>query len=451
MPELRLVTRLVIAACLVLVTTTGYAQRERSTEPTTGIRFQPPTAVALLHATVVVDPQTTLEDATILIEDGRIQRVGAQVQIPPGYEVIDCEGDWIYPAWVEPLLEIECAADPSNLAHWNAQIRPEVQASLTANVNQERVGQLRQAGFGAALLAPEGGIMKGQSCIITLGSQDLAQSMLATDVAQHIRLYPERGSRGSYPNSPMGAMALVRQVLSDAAWYRDAQRIAGVTPGLNPPARDAALEALQPLLAGQQVAILDGTNELYALRCDRIAREFGLRAIVRGSGREYRRLDQLAATGRALILPLDFPDAPRVRTVAEAADASLQELMHWYLAPENPARVQRAGIPFAFTSDQLEAPKEFLNRVRLAVKHGLEPTAALAALTTQPAELLGIGDQVGTVSVGKLANLVRATGDVMDAQTKVKETWVRGERFRWEEQPEQDLRGTWDLGAITVR
>src|SRR5439155_26814286 len=111
-------------------------------------------------------------------------------------------------------------------------------------------------------------------------------------------------------------------------------------------------------------------DELYFLRADRVAQEFGLNLAVRGSGYEYRRLDALKATGRPVIVPVNFPKAPNVKTPETALAAPLDELMHWDIAPENAGRLAAAGVRIALASFGLTNPSDFLKQVRLAVARG---------------------------------------------------------------------------------
>ncbi|MCA9065157.1 MAG: amidohydrolase family protein, partial [Planctomycetaceae bacterium] len=113
--------------------------------------------------------------------------------------------------------------------------------------------------------------------------------------------------------------------------------------------------------------------------------------------------------------------------------------------PENPARVHKAGIPFAFCTHRLSSAGDFLKSVRKAVERGLDKQAALQALTTTPAGLLGIEDQAGTIQKGKLASLVIASGDIFDSKTKILETWVAGVRFEHEAAPPRSLEGQYEL------
>src|SRR6185436_15074205 len=122
---------------------------------------------------------------------------------------------------------------------------------------------------------------------------------------------PDR-ERGTYPGSPMGAVALARQTLLDTDWYGKAWAAYKRDTKLPRPERNDSLEALAQCLNGDQPAIINASNEQFFLRADRYALEFGLNAIIHGSGREYRRLPEIAATGRSIILPLNFPQPPSV-------------------------------------------------------------------------------------------------------------------------------------------
>jgi N-acetylglucosamine-6-phosphate deacetylase len=216
-------------------------------------------------------------------------------------------------------------------------------------------------------------------------------------------------------------------------------------PLLPRPERNDALAALAACVRGQQPAILDAANEQFFLRADQFAREFGLRAIIRGSGREYRRLAEIAATGWPVIVPVQFPQPPSVATVEEAHEVSLADLMHWDLAPENPARLDAAGVTIALTSFGLSDPGNFLAAVRRAVARGLKPDSALKALTLTPATLLGVSDRLGKIAPGMDAHLVVADGDLFASGTQVLETWIDGRRYEHQPAPPVDVRGTWQL------
>jgi N-acetylglucosamine-6-phosphate deacetylase len=195
--------------------------------------------------------------------------------------------------------------------------------------------------------------------------------------------------------------------------------------------------------------IIDAANELYALRADAFAREFGLNLLLNGSGNEYRRLEAIRLTGWPVIVPLDFPRPPNVSTPETALSASLEDMMHWDHAPENPARLASAGIKIAFTTHGLRDTNEFLANLRKAVERGLNADTALHALTINPAEIYGVSDKLGTIAAGKAGHLVITDGDLFAQKTKLIETWVDGRRYVIDESPTLDIRGKWET-TITI-
>ena len=417
----------------------------QGTAPDVGVRFQPPSATLLTNAKIVISPEKTLDSADLLVRDGKIVDVGVDLAVPPDAEVIDCENKYLYPGLIDAYVEFPTASDAAPAGSWNPSVQPQRQLSAQLKPDSGKLQALRKSGIGIVLAAPDNGIFKGQSCVITTAEKPLESTLLKPNAFQHIRLLPERQSRGSYPSSPMGAVALVRQTLIDANWYQQAIQAFEANPSIKTPDTNIALAELESLVRAKQTAIIDGPNELYALRADRMAKEFALKAIIRGSGREYRQLDELAKSGRTFIVPVDFPKPPEVDSMAAVIDASLQSLMHWHLAPENPARMEKAGIDFVLTSDTLSSPSELLPNVTKAIARGLSENAALAALTTRPAKLLGVDHLAGTLQSGKLANLIVTDGPLFQEKTKILESWVSGKRESFAEETPSDLRDTWKL------
>ncbi len=433
------------AACLMTGLPLASEALAQGTAPDVGIRFQPPNAVLLTNAKIIVSPERSLDGADLLVRDGKIVEVGVHLAVPPDADVIDCKNKYLYPGLIDAYVEFPTASAAPPAVSWNTSVQPHRSLSEQLKPDNAKLQALRKSGFTIVLAAPDNGIFKGQSCIITTAEKPLETTLLKSDVFQHIRLLPERQARGSYPSSPMGAVALVRQTLMDANWYQQARQAFESNPAIQAPETNVSLAALESAVRGRQTTIIDGPNDLYALRADRMAKEFSLKAVIRGSGREYRQLDAMAAMGRVFIVPVDFPKAPEVDTLAAAIDASLQSLMHWHLAPENPGRMDKAGIEFVLTSDTLGSPNELLPNIIKAIERGLSEATALAALTTRPAKLLGVDHLAGTLQTGKLANLIVTDGPLFAAKTKIVETWVAGKRDAWNEDAKTDLRGTWKL------
>jgi N-acetylglucosamine-6-phosphate deacetylase len=428
-----------------LVVTHAFA--DQSSDHQVGLKRNTPSVWALTNAKVVCRCNQTLDNATVVIRDGRIASVHADNTVPPDARVIDLKGKTVYPGFIDGYSEVGLSSESLNSSakYWNPNITPQLTVASQAGSFGSANSALRKQGIVARLVAPSKGIIRGQSAVLSTGTSDPNVAVLATDVAQHLELTVSQRSRTVYPGSPMGAVALARQTMYDAQWYQAAWNASDSDPTLPRPEINDALAALQPVIEGKQPIVVETSNQQFFLRAERFAGEFGLNLIVRGSGLEYRRLDEIAATGRPVILPLNFPKPPNVASAEIANGVTLQTLMHWDLAPENPARVDSAGISFAFSTDQLSSTSDFLKAVRTAVQRGLSKESALRALTETPAELFGVSQLLGSVEAGKLASLVITDGDLFDSKTKIVETWIDGNRFEHSQQPTTAVAGTYEL------
>ncbi|MEZ6136822.1 MAG: amidohydrolase family protein [Pirellulaceae bacterium] len=433
-----------VAIALVVMVHASRVVAQTGTAPDEGVRFAPPSAVLLSGAHVVATADREPELINVLIEDGKISAMGPALPAPAGTKVIDLSGKYLYPAFIDPLAEFSAANTDYKAGYWNKNVIPQRMMYSAAELPASKLEEYRKSGVAVVLAAPSDGIIKGQSAVLLTADRPLEQSVLRSKAFQHIQLYPARRA-SEYPNSPMGAVALIRQALSDADWYARAQQAVAADSSLPSPDTNFALEALEPAIRGQQTIVIDGSNELYALRADRLAREFSLKLIIRGSGREYRQLDAIAAANRILIIPVNFPDAPTVESRSDAANTTLQELMHWRLAPENPARLERASVNFVITADKLDKVGDLLPQLRIAIKHGLSQQAALHAVTQGPAELLEVEHLAGTLSAGKLANIIVANGLLFDEETEIEQTWIAGKQHNWKGEADELPRGKWLL------
>ncbi len=455
-----------VLAIFALAVAGSLAWAVESTVPPPGIRENNPKAHAITNARIVTAPGQVIEKGTVVIRDGMITAIGAAVAAPPDARVWDMAGKTVYAAFIDAYTEppaprsegrgqggggsrSESPGTPApkgGANYWSADITPQYRVDATYKADDDANKNFRSQGIGARILAPSAGIIKGTSALVSTGDDEPTRSILKDKVALHSTL-TTRGSWDSegYPNSPMGAMTLVRQAFYDADWYRQAWDAYRRDRTLPRPERNDALEALQGYARGTMPVVFEASNELYFLRADKVAAEFGLNAIVRGSNEEYQRLDLVAATKRPIILPLNFPKAPSVKTPEEALATSLETLMHWDIAPENAGRLAKAGVKIAFMSNGLKDTKDFLGAVRKAVARGLDKSAALRALTVSPAEMFGASDRLGTIESGKAANLVVADGDIFEEKSSIIETWVDGRRYEVKSTPLADLRGEWTL------
>lgn len=424
--------------------------------PQEGLRSNPSRLHVLKGATVVVSPSSTIENGVVLVRNGVIESVGLGVDVPDAARVWNMEGKTIYAGFIESLgnqsVGEEKSDDKDRARHWNARVHPEWRAVDLLEKKKDRFKQLRELGFTAMHAVPGKGIFRGQGAVVNLGEAENNGVVLSEDATQNVSFELAGRSEG-YPSSLMGCIALIRQTLGDAQWYRDAHAAYEKSPsGTERPEENAALASLLPVLAKEQPVVFSTRDELDYNRALRIAAEFGLKSHFVGNGTEYRVAELLKESGATVILPLVFPKAPKTDTPARALGVSLEQLQHWEFAPSNPAFLEREKVPFALTTHRLpDAPKVFWKHVRKAVERGLSEEKALEALTVAPARLVGMEDRLGTIEKGKIANFaVFNSSPFQDKKAKLHQVWVDGTCFKMPVEHQTDPTGKWHFAWSKV-
>jgi len=421
---------LFLTACtLITGLATSQALGQDNTTPN-GIADRRQNAYALSHGNIFQANGQFLEDATLLINDGRISEISANNDLPDGYFEIDMHGGFIYPGLIDIYTRYGIPTTDSpgdengrteNLfasdqaLNVNDAIKAHYRAGPVFTPEEDSRKKLRELGFSTVLSFRQDGIARGTSVLTTLGNESANESVIVPDVAVHYSL--DKGSSvQSVPSSMMGAIALLRQTYLDAEWF------GSQTP------RPFTDESLESLLRSQELPqIMEVDNWQQGLAVDRVGDEFSMQYILKTTGDSYKQLDLIRQTGATLIVPVDFPEAPDVDDAIESNEISLADLKHWELAPHNLAMLSEAGIPFVITSDG--ADEDFWENLRSAVANGLPANTAIQALTIGPAELLGVEDQVGQLIPGALANLVISSGPLLDEESQILENWIHGQRF----------------------
>ena len=456
MKNLAICRNLAFAFSLLVFSSISLGQQTAGTKPEIGIQNHKTDVIAIQNATVVPEPGKKLEKACIVIRDGKIVEIGANVTLPPEARIVDLAGKTVYAGFVDAGIELEVPPSDATKGtpHWNSEITPERSISEVITSNEATMAKLRKAGITAALIAPRDGIIKGTSAVLLTSNQTAVNALLKNDVAMHVRLTVSRRGRDSYPGSPMGAVALARQSFLDAQWHTQAWQTYRSQIGIEKPEANTALEALSQHMSAGKLLMFDALNEQYALRADSFGKEFGLNVILKGSGQEYQLLDKIVKLNRTIVVPVNFPKPPNVSTAELALDTELEELTHWELAPENPGRLAKEGVKIVLTSNGLSDPSELVPQIRKAIARGLDKTIAMQAITTSAATLLGIDHECGAIKPGAWANLVVTNGDLWEDKTKIEEVWVRGERPAAAYKVETSIDGKWQVtlspGTATI-
>ena len=410
--------------------------------PSKALHRNPPRAWALTNATIHAAPGKTIEDGTVVMRDGIITAVGAKVKIPKQATIIDMDGKHIYAGFIESWLDVKTVKKDTSLqANWNSNMRAYLKGADLFHPKEKSLKELHGLGFTTAHVTPKGGIFQGSSGLVQLGQ---IPKVLSNNVAQVVEYAAGGWGAKEYPTSLLGAIAFIRQGFLDADWYSKSQGILAKYPDGNEPIQaDRSLEELSIAKRNKQPFVFRTGNELYIDRSSNIADEFELNLWIMGNGYEYRRIEEMPAS--FMIVPLNFPAKPDVADPQNALQYSTEQLKHWDMAPDNAAKLADAGFQFALTSAELKDKKDFRKNLSRAVNRGLNESAALAALTTNPAKEFGQAKRLGKVAPGFIANLVVTDGNYFDEKSKVQSVWIDGNEYEVAPDPLVDAVGDWTL------
>ena len=443
---------------LILLLTVILCRLTAQTFPLQGLENNPLNKRAYIHARIIPRTGQVINDGVVWVEEGVIRAMGKDVELPDGIPVTDLHGAYVYPGFIDAVSRygmpeiprsdpgppgprpLPAAKGPSP---WNDAIHSHRDAAALFNPDAKKARALMEQGFTVVQTAQRDGIFQGHSATVLLNDGRANDNILQRGHSQFMSFSKGR-SRQDYPTSLMGAIALIRQTLYDARWYRAARRVWQRNPAVVKPEYNMALEALFPLLDKKETLLFTVGNYLDVPRAVRIAEEFSLPVVVRGASDLYRRMDDLKRLNVTVIVPLNFPSWPVLEDAYAMDNISLEALKYRDAAPETPARLARAGIPFALTADGLKKEQSFLKQLRTAVQRGLSPDDALDALTRVPAGLAGVEKQCGTLQPGKMANMVIARGDLFrDDNAVILTVVIAGKEHPIHPEPAFDWRGRW--------
>ena len=392
-----------------------------------------PEVIAIRNAKIITVTGAVIEKGTIIIRSGKISDVGATVSIPSGAKIIDATGLSVYPGLIDSgtvlgLVEINAVnstVDTTELGDFNANAK-----ALTAvNPNSEHIGVARANGVTTVLTSPLGGIISGQAALINLDGWTPQEMKLKAPVAMAMN-YPSLpaggGGFGGFAFTPSEAMRQQRdkrieslnKMIEDAKVYLKAKEASAADKSI--PARpiDLGMEAMIPVLKGETPVLMNANTEKEIKAVLEFANKHGLKLIINGGEEALKVAAQLKEKNIPVILPpvLNEPNAeddPYDVTYARAGE------------------LFKAGVKIAFKTST-ESPGS-PGDIRLLPYHagtsaafGLPKEEALKAITIYPAQIFGVDKLVGSIEVGKIANLIITDGDPLEPRTKLKYMLING-------------------------
>ena len=398
-----------------------------------GTHAKAPRIFAITEVRIVTAPGRIIERGTVVMRDGIIESVGADIEVPPDAWTIAGEEGWtVYPSFIDAAANVGLEAEPASgppgrpgggsggpragAPHELESVRADTAVVDELDFTHNSIERHRELGFAVAQVLPAKGVFRGESAVIALREAPAPELIIDSRSAQVVALETSSFMARKYPSSSIGAVATVRQTLLDAErqliWT---DRYTADPVGMPRPQFRATDAPLLAVARGELPIIFISRNPLDPGRFNEFVTEFGLRAVTVATGLGHR-ADLLRAAQMPLLLPLQLPDEPDVAEADEALDTTLEDMQAYLRAPGLPAELAADEIDFAFVTLGMKSVRDAHETLAAVVAAGLEPDRALAALTTVPARLLGLEQTLGTIEAGKQANVLVVDGDLFAAK-----------------------------------
>jgi imidazolonepropionase-like amidohydrolase len=398
---------------------------------------QPPSVVALTHAKIFTLAGSPIENGTLVIRDGKIAAVGANVEVPAGAQVIDAKGLQIYPGLFDPVTQmgmseisaVNATVDTTETGAYN----PDVVAATAVFPSSEHIPVTRASGITEVLAVPDSGgfdtrgssgVIGGQASAISLAGWTINEMLIKRSVAMVIS-WPDIETRSfdfttfSIKNKPFTeAKEDYDKQINQLTEYLDRARHYAQAMGHGGPAdyqRDLKLEAMAPVIRGQLPVLVFADRARDIRNAIEFCDKQKLKMILAGGAEAYKVKDLLRSKGIPVIL------RPTLTLPTDEDDAYDRLL-------SQPAELAAAGVKFALGSFDNSFARRLGQQAANAVAYGLPYDEALKAVTLYPAEIFGVADQVGTLEAGKLANIIVTNGDPLEITTDVKFLFIKGQQ-----------------------
>ncbi len=393
-------------------------------------------AVVLKGGKLLTVSHGTIDNGVLVIENGKISGVGkaGAVKIPSGAQVIDVTGMTVFPGMIDSetnlgLTEISAEEMTNDLVETFDEIMPQMHVYDAFHAESELIPVTRLNGITNAIVAPESkDTLPGQDSFIQLAGASADEMLMTRDIAMPLNFTGkerrnESFDKRKFPETRMGMAAQLRQAFLDAQDYQ--QKVSeyerkksepgkdGKPSDATPPKRDLRLEALLPYLHGKKPIVLAAEEASDLETAVRLANEFHLKFVLNHISYSQPILDYVASLKVPVIVgPIYENPKPEERY------DSVYRL---------PGELAKRGVKIAFASYDSHNSRNLPYQAGFASAFGLPYDEALKAVTLNAAEIWGVADQLGSLDVGKAANLVVATGDPLDVKTDIKQVYIGGQ------------------------
>jgi len=418
---------------LVFVICATSALAQQIGNPTTQDGVMPPrTTIAIRNARIVTVSGPDIERGTVVIRDGKIEAVGANVSVPAGAQTIDGNGLSVYPGMIDAgtnmgLVEVPQGANGTVDLSEVGDLNPNAKAIIAVNPHSAHIAVTRVEGITNTLTAPTGGLISGQAALINLlgtAPKEMAVVPQVALVINYPRIGGGGGGFGGFQQQPANLAETltanerqvdqIRKMLRDAEAYGHAQDAYAKDKSLPRPDRNVVLEPLVPYVRGEQPVIFRADREAEIRGALRFADEMKLKPIILGGNDALKVANLLKEKNVPVILTGIF-------SLPSREDDAYDALY------ETAAKLQQAGVRFCIsTGDAGPEVRNLAQYAGMAAAFGLSKADAVKAVTLYPAQILNVADRLGSIEAGKMANLVVTDGDLLEIRTHIRYLLIDG-------------------------
>jgi imidazolonepropionase-like amidohydrolase len=367
-----------------------------------------------------------IENGMVLIRDGLIAAVGANIPVPQGAREIDARGLNVYPGMIDAgttlgLTEVSGGAPGTVDAAELGSFNPSVRAVDAINPHSSQIGVTRIVGVTNVVSMPRGGIISGQAAFVNLLGWTAKEMAVSPSMALVINLPGAGGGRGGRggrggggPTVAVGQqMDELKSILRDADAYGKAFDAYGKDKSLPRPLHNVKLEALVPVVRGVTPVIFSANRASEIRAAVAFADEMKLKPVIMGGGEAWKETALLKSKNIPVIL---------TNTLAQPSDDEPYDLNY-----ESAAKLQQAGVRFSIsTGGSGTSVRDLPWQAGISSAFGLPKDEALRAVTLYPAQAMNVQDKLGSIEVGKMANIVVVDGDILEAKSKTRYLFIDG-------------------------
>ncbi|HSZ86730.1 MAG TPA: amidohydrolase family protein [Puia sp.] len=370
--------------------------------------------IYITNGNVHVGNGQVIENATIVIENGKITQVGQNISASQDAKVIDAKGKQIYPGLILSvtdlgLKEIAEAVRGSNDYHELGDLNPSIRSIVAYNTDSKIIGTLRTNGILLASVTPDGGTISGSSSVVQLDAWNWEDAAYKMDNAIHLNMptfisRPRRfGGRGQQEEVDPTKQAL-EKISEIKNFFREARAYLQEATHTE---TNLKFEAVKGLFEKKQKLFVHGDQVKQMLVAIDFAKEFGFDVVIVGGSESFLIADLLKQNNIAVILHEEH-------SLPAMEDDDVDQPY------KTPAQLQKAGVLFALNDEHEESRfRNLMFNAGTAAAYGLTKEQALQAITLNAAKILGIDDRTGSIEVGKDANIVISDGDILDMRTSI--------------------------------